>query len=255
GERGQRLGVAGLRGPDDLLQLDLDLGRGRVGPAQHRADAGHRLQAPAPPAAADGPFRVELDVAQLAAEAEAPPAQPPVEDDARADPHLPGQVDQVGGARPAAEALLGQGREVGVVVHLDGEAGVAQRLGQVAADVGVAPAEVGREAYGALHVDQAGHGDGQAEDLPLLLGHAVDHAAHDGGDVGHGLVDRVARAEGAPPGQQPLARQVGGDGRDVVDVDLDPDGGVRGAVEDEHGGGPADAVLGEARLTHQAAVD
>jgi hypothetical protein len=61
--------------------------------------------------------------------------------------------------------------------------------------------------------------------------------------------------ERAPPGQQPLPGEVERDGGERVGGHLDADGGVRRAVQHQHRGGPADAVLRHPDLADDAAVD
>ncbi|GGL21293.1 hypothetical protein GCM10007964_74050 [Sphaerisporangium melleum] len=161
-------------------------------------------------------------MAQLAGETVRPVEEPAAGDDAAADADLTGEVDQVGGAEGDPRGVLGERGEVGVVVdgdgHVRGDARGQQRIGHRHA----LPAQVGGHDDGpAGGVDQTGNGDRdprQRDSERVEIGDGpADHLDE--------LVERASGlrphgVEADPPVDEHAPRQVGGEGGDVVDVDL-----------------------------------
>jgi hypothetical protein len=195
-------------------------------------------------------------VAEVAGEAARTPHRPPVDDQAGDDAGVAGDVGEVGGAGVRAVAVLGRGGEVGAAVDVHVVPGLAQRLEELTEQVDVAPGEDVRVPDGSVGVDHAGHADGEREDPAVERGEPGDDLGGERRDAAHRLGrGGVEAGERAPPGDQLGAGEVERDCGEVVGADLHADRRVAPAVDREHGGGPADAVLGDPGLPHQAAVD
>ncbi len=228
-ERPDDAGLAGAGAGDDVLDLGLDLGAGDLlglgELGQDGADAREVLDA------AGAAVDLDEEVADLPGEARGTAPQRAVDDEPAPESDLAGQVEHVADPGIGAEALLGDGAEVGVVVDRDGVLRVAHGRVEADGEVEVGPAEHGGALDDAVVVDHAGHGDGEAEDLAALGVHLVHGAL---GEAGQGR-DRLARGGagavvGAPPAEEPVAAQIDRDERHVIHIDFNAEGGVIAGV-------------------------
>ena len=158
--------------------------------------------------------------------------QLPADDHAGADTGRAGHADDVAGPGGGAVPVLGEGRQIRLVVDRERELARADRVAQERAGRDFAPAEVrGDRDVPGLDVDEPGQRQRDPEQLRparrQLLAQfdreprdPADHVAR----VGAGTVDLEA-AFGAD-----LAEQVDGAGGQIVDVDLEADRGDAVAV-------------------------
>ena len=174
--------VAGLRLEDDLAQREAVA----VAAAQGLEDgfgAGEGLQAAAVAAAADRPAVVDRHVADLAGGASRAVVEPPVEDEAGADPGGDLDVDEVRAVAPSAPHDLRQSAEVGVVLdaHRQAELGLHERL--------------------RARADPAGQ-DGRVPDLAAVAAQRAWKAHADAGDAVGRHADVVEQPTDEAPGQR-----------------------------------------------------
>jgi hypothetical protein len=148
---------------------------------------GVALPAAAPTARAREAVVVDDHVADLPGEAVGPPYEQAVDDEAAADPGAEGDEESGVRAGGGAQLVLGPRRARGVVVGPHRE---AQRLGQARPEGQLHdPGQVGREAQGAVPVDQPGrphaHGGDPGRAVEERGGHR-HHARQQAVGVAHG---------------------------------------------------------------------
>ncbi len=241
------LGVA-----DDAVARPVGVVGGDHADQRGQADLG--LPAADPAAAAALAGGVDHHVAHFTGEAVGAAEEASAGDDAAADADLTGQVDHVGRAGGHAVGVFGQRRQVRVVGDGDRDAGAtSQRRSATGTPY--------QPRFGATWttplVPSARPGTATvmpATRTPSMCSSAIASRAHPGQLVERGLGSQPIASKPDAPVDQDAARQVGGEGGDVVDVDLQPEGADTGAVEGQRQAGAADGagVLG-AHLADEAA--
>ena len=126
--------------------------------AQQRILAGEPLQAASSATAAGWSVGVDGQMAELAGEARRPAKQLAAQHHPGADPHLARDKDEVVQPLPRTLHQLGHGAEIGLVLDVEVEGRVLERLAQQVTHRDVGPAQVGCDHEPAVRVHQPRHG-------------------------------------------------------------------------------------------------
>src|SRR5699024_990709 len=191
-----------------------------AGGAHQGAAGGEDLEAPAVAAAAARPVRVQDDVADLAARAEAAAQQLVAGDGATADAGPDGDQRHGVGVRggPGAVAVLAPGGGVRVVLHDDG---ASQSLLHLTCEVDVPPGQVRCEPQVAVvTVDEPGAGETDSRHGTVSGLQQLGGQPRDGSDDPHGVLGgrRLRAVADASAGVDEPAGQ-------LRPADVDADGG------------------------------
>ena len=173
-------------------------------------------QQPAPPAAARPAVRVEDQVPDLAGQPEPAAVEPPAEDQRAADAGAHGDHDDVVATARGAEAVLGPGGGVRVVLDDDRQAG---RRARAASRTGCSR----QPRLGAKRTTERVSSTSPAAPMPTAstgyVGRQLEH------QLGDRLLGRAAYGRGGGPAHlgEHVAVLVDDPGRDLGAADVDPD--------------------------------